>query len=76
MVIDADDDLSAADRALIDATARAVATLMVGERASADAAVAADDALVADLLGREPGPRGAGRWWSPPRTSTCSPARS
>ena len=49
MVIDADEDLSTADRA--------VATLMVGERASADAAVAADDALVADTLGREPGPR-------------------
>jgi len=57
MVIDADEDLSTADRALIDARARAVATLMVGERASADAAVAADDALVADTLGREPGPR-------------------
>ena len=54
MVIDADDDLSAADRALIDAAAREVATLLVGERASADAAVAADDALVADLLGLDP----------------------
>jgi GAF domain-containing protein len=59
MVIDADDDLSAADGALIDATAREVAALMVGERASADAAIAADDALVADLLGREPAPRAA-----------------
>lgn len=57
MVIDADDDLSAADGALIDATAREVAAMMVGERASADAAIAADDALVADLLGREPAPR-------------------
>ena len=57
MVIDADEDLSTADRALIDARARAVATLMVGERASADAAVAADDALVADLLGLDPAAR-------------------
>ena len=54
MVIDADDDLSAADRALIDAAAHEVATLLVGERASADAAVAADDALVVDLLGLDP----------------------
>jgi PucR C-terminal helix-turn-helix domain len=51
MVIDADDDLPAEDRARIDAAAREVAALLVGERAAADAALAADDALVADLLG-------------------------
>ena len=57
MVIDADDDLPAADRARIDAAAREVAALLVGERAAADAAVAADDALVADLLGLDPAAR-------------------
>ena len=57
MVIDADDDLSTADRALIDTAAHEVATLLVGERASADAAVAADDALVADLLSLDPAAR-------------------
>src|SRR4051794_38115286 len=57
MVIDADDDLTAADRARIDAAAREVAALLVGERAAADAAVAADDALVADLLGLDPAAR-------------------
>ena len=57
MVIDADDDLPAADRALIDAAAREVAALLVGERAAADAAVAADDALVADLLSLDPAAR-------------------
>ena len=57
MVIDADDDLSTADRALIDTAAHEVATLLVGERASADAAVAADDALVADLLSVDPAAR-------------------
>ena len=56
MVIDADDDLPAADRARIDAAAHEVA-LLVGERAAADAAVAADDALVADLLGLDPAAR-------------------
>ena len=57
MVIDADDDLPAADRARIDAAAREVAALLVGERAAADAAVAADDALVADLLSLDPAAR-------------------
>ena len=57
MVIDADDDLSAADRALIAAAAQEVATLLVGERTTADAALAADDALVADLLGLDPAAR-------------------
>src|SRR5689334_21514477 len=57
MVIDADDDLSAAERALVDAAAREVAALLVGERAAADAASAADDALVADLLGLDPASR-------------------
>ena len=57
MVIDADDDLPAADRARIDAAAHEVAALLVGERAAADAAVAADDALVADLLGLDPAAR-------------------
>jgi hypothetical protein len=57
MVIDADDDLSADDRARIDAAAREVAALLVGELAAADAAVAADDALVADLLSLEPAAR-------------------
>jgi len=57
MVIDADDDLPAEDRAQIDAAAREVAALLVGERAAADAAVAADDALVADLLSLEPAAR-------------------
>jgi len=52
MVIDADDDLSAADRALIAAAAQEVATLLVGERTTADAALAADDALHAVLLSR------------------------
>jgi hypothetical protein len=57
MVIDADDDLPAADRARIDAAAREVAALLVGERAAADAAVAADDALVAELLSLDPAAR-------------------
>ena len=57
MVIDADDDLSAADRALVDAAAQEVAALLVGERTTADAALAADDALVADLLGLDPAAR-------------------
>src|SRR5690349_2030957 len=57
MVIDADDDLPAAERALVDAAAREVAALLVGERAAADAASAADDALVADLLGLDPASR-------------------
>jgi hypothetical protein len=57
MVIDADDDLPAEDRARIDAAAREVAALLVGERAAADAALAADDALVADLLGLDPAAR-------------------
>jgi GAF domain-containing protein len=54
MVIDADNDLSAGDRALVDAAAQEVAALLVGERTTADAALAADDALVADLLGLDP----------------------
>ena len=57
MVIDADDDLPAEDRARIDAAAREVAALLVGERAAADAAVAADDALVAELLSLDPAAR-------------------
>jgi PucR C-terminal helix-turn-helix domain len=57
MVIDADDDLPAADRTRIDAAAREVATLLVGERAAADVAVAADDTLVADLLSLDPAAR-------------------
>ena len=57
MVIDADDDLPAADRTRIDAAAREVAALLVGERAAADAAVAADDALVAELLSLDPAAR-------------------
>ena len=57
MVIDADDDLPAADRARIDAGAREVAALLVGERAAADAAVAADDTLVAELLSLDPAAR-------------------
>jgi sugar diacid utilization regulator len=76
MVIDADDDLSAADRALIAAAAQEVATLLVGERTTADAALAADDALVADLLGLDPAARDRAVATLAARSPDLRPSRS
>ena len=76
MVIDADDDLSAADRALVDAAAQEVAALLVGERTTADAALAADDALVADLLGLDPAARDRALATLATRSPDLRPSRS
>ena len=76
MVIDADDDLSAADRALVDAAAQEVAALLVGERTTADAALAADDALVGDLLGLDPAARDRALATLATRSPDLRPSRS
>ena len=76
MVIDADDDLSAADRALVDAAAQEVAALIVGERTTADAALAADDALVGDLLGLDPAARDRALATLATRSPDLRPSRS
>ena len=76
MVIDADDDLSADDRALVDAAAKEVAALLVGERTTADAALAADDALVADLLGLDPATRDRALATLATRSPDLRPSRS
>ena len=76
MVIDADDDLSADDRALVDAAAKEVAALLVGERTTADAALAADDALVADLLGLDPAARDRALATLATRSPDLRPSRS
>ena len=57
MVIDAEDDLTVTERAAIDAAAREIAGLLLGERESADAAVRDSDALVTDLLSLDPARR-------------------
>jgi len=76
MVIDADDDLSAADRALVEAAAQEVAALLVGERTTADAALAADDAQVADLLGLDPAARDRALATLATRSPDLRPSRS
>jgi len=76
MVIDADDDLSADDRALVDAAAKEVAALLVGERTTADAALAADDALVGDLLGLDPAARDRALATLATRSPDLRPSRS